>query len=641
MDTGIEDNKGGQSKQDELPEKKTTQTRAKKLHFLKPKCKSCDETDNSNKGEMKQEEIGESPFSSTLPSPIAASMPRSNHQQQVPPASLPGAYSDIPGASLQRVTEASLTSQIVTPAPEGVTRHTARTLATIHDTPVPPGGGGKLVEAHPVDHLPDRMSRAIPVNPSTAEAAQNSIMKKSMGLLGIVVCLGIVILLTVVGVRSRDNGSYPEDTQWPTPAATSSLFPTVSPSPTITPSPTRSPSVPFCSLQDTSDSGDCDIEGLFPDSTWERISTDPDSPQALAYQFIKSAPLLKNYTESKIRQRFALATFYHATGGSRSGWIYANNWLSPDDECSWYSRSAYNFDQQQRNQERSYSPCDINGDYRELWQWRNNLQGSLPPELFWLTSLKSINLESQQNYLGGLQGTIPTEIGLLTALQVLSLSDNKLQGSCPSEIGLLSSLQRCDVSLNQIGVFPSELGSLSALNTLVTFQREPAVVLLPDTICELPNLTSPQLDCSKGCPISSNLTADLGVEVGCGAEIVPFAIDTATDGTTPVRYSCQRLAASNQDLMSTMQVEYYYEIQHDIDIHVADAIAIVEGALLTLVAQHFGIYDGSRCAIPLAEAFWLVDIASRKQDEVVAPPGTCLETKLKCRSRIMRWGCDF
>ena len=621
MNNGIEYEKGERSKQEgKPPEKNPTQARAKTLHFLKPTSKSCD--DNAHpKEEEKQEEICEHQLSPPLPLPIPSNT-------QAPPASLPGAYSDIPGMSLRRVTEASLTSQMI---PATVTSHTAISLAATNNTSAvvtnnfPQEGGGKLVEAHPVDPLPGGMSRAIIVNPSNVEATQNTTTMKSLGLLGIILCLGIIIVLTVVGIRSRDNRSYSIASHWPTPATTASLFPTVSLSPTITPSPTRSPSVAFCSLQDNNDKIDCDIEGLFPDATRKRISADLDSPQALAYQFIKTDPSLKNYTESKIRQRFALATFYHATEGGRGSWIYANNWLSPGDECSWYSRSAYNFDQQKRNQDRSYSPCDINGDYRELWQWRNNLQGTLPPELFLLTTLESINLESQQNYLGGLQGTIPTEIGLLTGLELLSLSDNKLGGSCPSEIGLLYSLQYFDVSLNQIEGFPSELGSLSAVNTLVTYQSEPAVVLLPDTICELPNLTSPQLDCDRICPISSNLTADVGIDVDCDANIVPFVIDKATDGTTPVRYSCQRLVASNQELMSTMQVEYYYEVLHDADIHIADAIAIVEGALLTLVSQHFGIFDGSRCSTPLAEAFWLVGVASRKQDEIVAPPGTCIE----------------
>ena len=66
---------------------------------------------------------------------------------------------------------------------------------------------------------------------------------------------------------------------------------------------------------------------------------------------------------------------------------------------------------------------------------RNDLSGSLPPELGNLSGLRELIL--WRNHLAG---SIPFELGNLSSLEELNLSENYLEGSIPSELGNLSAL---------------------------------------------------------------------------------------------------------------------------------------------------------------------------------------------------------
>ena len=80
---------------------------------------------------------------------------------------------------------------------------------------------------------------------------------------------------------------------------------------------------------------------LFPDHTIDDLE-DPQSAQSMALQWLLSDPFLPQYihVEWRVRQRFALATLYHATGGNN--WTSRCNWLSYEvHECLWFSGSAF------------------------------------------------------------------------------------------------------------------------------------------------------------------------------------------------------------------------------------------------------------------------------------------------------------
>jgi hypothetical protein len=71
---------------------------------------------------------------------------------------------------------------------------------------------------------------------------------------------------------------------------------------------------------------DAFLSGL-PAWTRAAIESDPSSPQARAYAWLRSPVHPRSTDLGRLTQRFALATFYYATRGE-SSWIYNDNWLS-------------------------------------------------------------------------------------------------------------------------------------------------------------------------------------------------------------------------------------------------------------------------------------------------------------------------
>ncbi|CAB9501344.1 STYKc [Seminavis robusta] len=240
----------------------------------------------------------------------------------------------------------------------------------------------------------------------------------------------------------------------------------------------------------------------------------PASPQSQAYKWLLD-DLQTNlnstmlYSEDRIKQRFALATFFYSTNGNNwtsqirllsipngtsspnpddyfrpdeslvhYGTTPANNkttpnsspqganepdqqqaypykpWLSSHHECSWWSLAHINGFDTCRN-DTSYVSLDLEG---------NNLAGQLPPELGLLTTLEGLYLgrDSQLN------GTIISQIGQLTNLKELDLGLAEFSGTLPTELALLSnSLQYLAIMRNQLsGSFPSQLLALSKLEQL-------------------------------------------------------------------------------------------------------------------------------------------------------------------------------
>ena len=100
-----------------------------------------------------------------------------------------------------------------------------------------------------------------------------------------------------------------------------------------------------------------------------------------------------------------------------------------------------------------------------------NLVGTIPPEIYTLRGLKSLDLCS--NY--GLIGSIPSEIGLLTNLHDLHIQKTNIQGTIPTILGHLTSLNRLLIDETKItGIMPQEVcelkqienGVLGSLNSI-------------------------------------------------------------------------------------------------------------------------------------------------------------------------------
>lgn len=491
------------------------------LQFLRPKPKGGNKrippgyaiattaTTTATKDEENEEEII---FAAYITSTVASR--RQNPDNQ------PGAYSGVPGEPLQRIPRLSYTSttmgggRLLSGEDEDDVSNSSSNNEEVNNSELEQestlqSANVGLVEALPVDTTRLPLSQADEVdrtrNKSSAWKMYAFVFVIGAAIVGI--SLTVVLILKDNSAKNIDSPKGVVESN-PSAASLAQLtdVPTISPSPTTSPSPTIDDASIYCSSVGTDD---CDILPLVLGYNDEFLP--PEGPQIRAYNFLSVDPLLRNYTGARIRQRFALATFYYATNGPF--WTYTD-WLNYDQhECTWYSRNSFagtTFGSE------GLSPCNSEGEYEELWQWKNGLEGTLPTELFLLTALRSIDLQSQQ-----IIGSVPSELGLCTLLEQLSLSGNQLQSIIPSEIGKLTVLELLDVSRNNfVGAVPSELGDLTAMTRLTTFRNE-LEGTFPDSICELHNLTAVVVDCDESvCPMNCS----------CECYSVPLAMDEEGSG---------------------------------------------------------------------------------------------------------------
>ena len=138
----------------------------------------------------------------------------------------------------------------------------------------------------------------------------------------------------------------------------------------------------------------------------------------------------------------------------------------------------------------------------KLYLGHNQLSGSIPPELGYLTQLQNLWLNRNQ-----LSGSIPPELGNLIQLEELILSDNPLSGSIPPELGDLPQLIALWLGDNQLsGSIPPELGNLIQLEDLVLADNQLSGSIPP----ELGNLAQlHELDLSHN-QLSGSIPAELG-----------------------------------------------------------------------------------------------------------------------------------
>lgn len=248
--------------------------------------------------------------------------------------------------------------------------------------------------------------------------------------------------------------STPDPTQLPTmPAPTTSASPSDAPSESTAPSgaPTPAPTFDLVAIKQN-------ISSLLPAATLEVIERDPLSPQGRALEFVAlDRAMHGEFPEWRILQRFALVTFYHATNGNV--WKKKTSWLVHSrPECEWYSAQ-----QGLACYPSAAGTTDLRLAYKRLQLRGNNLQGSLPKEIFsFLPSLERVDLSHN-----GLSGTLPTQMGAWTNLIEFAATANELTGPLPSEIGWLSNAKKIIIPNNQIsGSIPSEIGLLTELESL-------------------------------------------------------------------------------------------------------------------------------------------------------------------------------
>jgi Leucine-rich repeat (LRR) protein len=179
----------------------------------------------------------------------------------------------------------------------------------------------------------------------------------------------------------------------------------------------------------------------------------------------------------------ALVDFYHSTGGP--DWKNNYGWLDALDPCEWNGISCYE------------------GHVSEIWFSYNDLQGQIPASISAFTDITSLILHRNS-----FPGTIPSEVWALSSLERLNLSGNGFVGEIPESINQLTKLSSLDLSYNALdGNLPAGLWDLIELEYLRLIGNEITGVL-PDSIEKLSKLKIIFLDENN---FSGAIPAELGL----------------------------------------------------------------------------------------------------------------------------------
>ena len=170
-----------------------------------------------------------------------------------------------------------------------------------------------------------------------------------------------------------------------------------------------------------------------------------------------------------LSDREILTTIYDATGGP--AWSTRSGWLTDAPLDEWHGVGV-----------------DEAGHVESISLVRNNLTGSLPPEIGGLTGLASLSIRNNR-----LAGPIPPEIGNLVNLRQLDAAGNRLSGMLPTELGNLARLNSLTLSSNALnGPIPTGLGRLADLNDL-NLGNNQLMGRLPPELGRLTGLTTLRL----------------------------------------------------------------------------------------------------------------------------------------------------
>jgi hypothetical protein len=182
---------------------------------------------------------------------------------------------------------------------------------------------------------------------------------------------------------------------------------------------------------------------------------------------------------------YILTKFYLELNGD--SWTTNDYWLESPNVCLWYGVG-----------------CDSNGAVASISLEANGLVGNVPPDVYNLTALTSIDLKGNEiNFLfNGIEKLTSLEtlilsstgltdisgIGKATSLKSLVLTSNSLV-SLPTEIYGLSNLQSLMLNYNGIaGTLPSALGKLTNLQSFYLYHNK-VVGSIPSQIGYLSNLS--------------------------------------------------------------------------------------------------------------------------------------------------------
>ncbi|MBN2103269.1 T9SS type A sorting domain-containing protein, partial [bacterium] len=137
----------------------------------------------------------------------------------------------------------------------------------------------------------------------------------------------------------------------------------------------------------------------------------------------------------------ALIALYNSTDGAN--WTNRDNWLTGPVN-TWYGITVES------------------GRVAAINLPNNNLVGSIPSEIGWLTAVEEMYLQSN-----ALEGNVPSEIGDLVNLKEISFDHNDLSGAIPASIGNLNKLEKLGFGYNRFSeTIPDTIGNLTNLQHL-------------------------------------------------------------------------------------------------------------------------------------------------------------------------------
>ncbi|CAB9523027.1 Leucine Rich Repeat [Seminavis robusta] len=256
------------------------------------------------------------------------------------------------------------------------------------------------------------------------------------------------------------------------------------------------------------------VLSLLPDTTLMSLE-DPFSPQSKAFKWLfNDTAYLPHYSDDRILQRFALATFYHATNGPF--WANNENWLNHDvHECQWLFHGPFDgYVGDSGIGAEHYNPCELDsfgsgplrpngGVFQHLSLWQNELDGMIPPEISLLSRLRSIDLNGNQ-----MKGAIPPHTSQLTNLEVLALGGNGFFGTLPNMRGM-TNLETLMLSYNYLsGTIPETLSRLTKLRYLLFDGNAYISGTIPPQLSRLSNVEYLYL---SGTSLEGTIPSELGL----------------------------------------------------------------------------------------------------------------------------------
>jgi Leucine rich repeat len=181
---------------------------------------------------------------------------------------------------------------------------------------------------------------------------------------------------------------------------------------------------------------------------------DPASAESKALDWLVSTDELILCADNfdRVSQRYTLAVMYFAMGGSD----WANPWLDGGSECEWYGISCVG----ETVQDKSDSVKSIALD-------KNNLNGTLPMELFFLSDVSTLSLSNNK-----ITGEIPEALAAFRLLSTLELDGNGFTGSIPASVYSMTKLTTLKVNSNKLsGTVSEDIGNLSELTVLQIYDN--------------------------------------------------------------------------------------------------------------------------------------------------------------------------